>query len=47
MNDIKTVNKVKQVKKNAFLLETDTVIDARRIISEYAKQSDLLVLTFR
>ncbi len=47
LNDIKAVNKVKQVEKNAFLLETGTDIDARKVIAEYAQRTDLLILTLR
>lgn len=44
---IKYVRKVEAVDTNSFILETTLEIDARKMIAEYAKKENLLILTLR
>lgn len=44
---IKYVRKVEAVDNNSFILETTLEVDARKMIAEYAKKENLLILTLR
>jgi ABC-2 type transport system ATP-binding protein len=44
---IQHVRKVESVDTNSFILETTKEIDARKMIAEYAKKENLLILTLR
>jgi ABC-2 type transport system ATP-binding protein len=44
---IKYVQKVEAIDTNSFILETTLEIDARKMIAEYAKKENLLILTLR
>lgn len=44
---IKYVRKVEAVDNNSFILETSLEVDARKMIAEYAKKENLLILTLR
>lgn len=44
---ITTIRKVEQVGENSFLLEASMEIDVRKIIAQYAKDNDVLILTLR
>lgn len=47
LSKIKYVRKVEAVDTNSFILETTLEIDARKMIAEYAKKENLLILTLR
>jgi ABC-2 type transport system ATP-binding protein len=47
LSKIKYVRKVEAVDNNSFILETSLEIDARKMIAEYAKKENLLILTLR
>ena len=47
LSKIKYVRKVEAVDNNSFILETSLEVDARKMIAEYAKKENLLILTLR
>jgi ABC-2 type transport system ATP-binding protein len=47
LTKIKYVRKVEAVDNNSFILETTLEVDARKMIAEYAKKENLLILTLR
>jgi len=47
LSKITTIRKVEEVGTNSFLLEANLDNDIRKIIAQYAKEKDLLILTLR
>lgn len=47
LSKIPTIRKVEEVGTNSFLLEANLDNDIRKIIAQYAKEKDLLILTLR